>query len=648
MNPRPKPRRPRRPTRADMEAELKGLRAQLDDHRGRMEEQALRQAQREIEASREHYAELYDFAPVGRLTLDTSGLVRALNLTAADLLGRRRDHVVGHPFQVMIAPRDRRRFLSHLSRLRRGQHHASVELELDRPGRLPVAVQMVTVGQGTNSPRLMEYQAALVDITERKRAEARTMALAKLGLSLNTAADPAAAARTIADIALELCGWDACFLQVHDQATDTVTDLVNMDTINGKRVPVPPMPEGRTPSPLMRRVMQDSPQLILRRSAEDPGPLTLRFGDTSRPSLSLMFVPLRWESRSMGVLSVQSYERNAYTPQDLAALEALADQAAGALARLQARDALQQINEQLEQRVAARTAELQHYRDHLEELVQQRTSELEATNEKLRLEILSRQVAEQALLSMAEDLKRSNQELEQFAYVASHDLQEPLRAVGGYVRLLELRFPDLLDAKAREYIAGAAEGAIRMEQQLSDLLALSRVGTQGLALGRANLSAPLNAALRNLQFTVRAASATVIHDPLPTLVVDESQITQVFQNLIANALKFHGAPPPEIHVGARAENRRWVIWVKDNGIGMEPQYFERIFQVFQRLHTRKKYPGTGIGLSICKKIVERHGGRIWVESQPGEGSTFFFSLPQPPAAAEQRTSNIQHPTPNIQ
>jgi light-regulated signal transduction histidine kinase (bacteriophytochrome) len=199
------------------------------------------------------------------------------------------------------------------------------------------------------------------------------------------------------------------------------------------------------------------------------------------------------------------------------------------------------------------------------------------------------------------------------------------------VRLLEHRFPEKLDAKLREYIAGAADGATRMEGLITDLLTFSRLSTGGRRFAPVELGAPLNAALRNLQFSIRAAKAVVTSDPMPTLPVDESQMVQLFQNLIANALKFRSERPLEIHIGARSEEGRWVFWVRDNGIGIEAQYFERIFQVFQRLHTRNKYPGTGIGLAICKKIVERHGGKIWVESQPDQGSTFFFSLPQPSA-----------------
>jgi len=195
------------------------------------------------------------------------------------------------------------------------------------------------------------------------------------------------------------------------------------------------------------------------------------------------------------------------------------------------------------------------------------------------------------------------------------------------VRLLQHRCPELLDAKCREYIEGAAEGANRMEQQISDLLALSRIGTQGVRLAPVNLAEALNAALHTLQFTIKSTGASVTHGPLPTLLVDESQVILLFQNLIANALKFRGEAPPRLHISARNEKERWVVSVRDNGIGIAPQYAERVFQVFQRLHTRKKYPGTGIGLAICRKIVERHGGTIWVESHLGKGSTFCFSLP---------------------
>ncbi|MGO8931338.1 MAG: PAS domain S-box protein [Limisphaerales bacterium] len=249
-------------------------------------------------------------------------------------------------------------------------------------------------------------------------------------------------------------------------------------------------------------------------------------------------------------------------------------------------------------------------------------------------DITERKRAQAALRQTTEDLQRSNRDLEQFAYAASHDLQEPLRAIGGYVKLLEHRFPDRLDAKARAYIAGAFDGATRMERLISDLLAFSRVATRGDALLPADLEDALEQALRNLEAAISSTQAAVTHDPLPTLSVDAGQIRQVFQNLVGNALKFHGEQPPKIHIAAQRQEGRWVFSVRDNGIGIDAQYYEKIFHIFQRLHTRKDYPGTGIGLAICKKIIERHGGTIWVESQPGQGATFYFSIPEPVGAGQ--------------
>jgi PAS domain S-box-containing protein len=247
-----------------------------------------------------------------------------------------------------------------------------------------------------------------------------------------------------------------------------------------------------------------------------------------------------------------------------------------------------------------------------------------------------RRRAEQALEERVKELARSNAELEQFAYVASHDLQEPLRMVASYNQLLARRYKGKLDADADEFIGFTVEGVTRMQRLINDLLAYSRVGTRAGELAEVDAGAALSVALRALSRTIEEQGARVSADPLPRVRVDEGQLVQLFQNLIANAIKFHGQDVPAVHVSARELPDSWVLCVRDNGIGIDAAYHERIFVIFQRLHARELYPGTGIGLAICKKIVERHGGEIWVESEVGKGSRFSFSLPKAPANATRK------------
>lgn len=243
-------------------------------------------------------------------------------------------------------------------------------------------------------------------------------------------------------------------------------------------------------------------------------------------------------------------------------------------------------------------------------------------------DVTERKTAQEELARKAQELARSNAELEQFAYVASHDLQEPLRMVASYTQLLARRYKGKLDEDAEEFINFAVDGANRMQQLIQDLLSYSRVTTRGKTLSLTQAEAGCSAAIANLQESIQEANAVVNVASLPTVLADATQLTQLFQNLIANAIKYRNERKPEIYVDARPNGKEWVFSVRDNGIGIEPQYFERIFQMFQRLHTRKEYSGTGIGLAVCRKIVERHGGRIWVESEAGKGSTFLFTIPQ--------------------
>lgn len=247
------------------------------------------------------------------------------------------------------------------------------------------------------------------------------------------------------------------------------------------------------------------------------------------------------------------------------------------------------------------------------------------------VDITERKRAEQQLERQTAELSRSNHELEQFAYVASHDLQEPLRMVSGYCGLLARRYKGKLDQDADEFIQFAVDGAKRMKDLIDDLLTYSRVGRREKPLVLVDAGESLQAALANLQLTINETRASIHCGELPRVMADPVQLTQVFQNLISNALKFCGGRCPEIHVSARQsderqDSSRWVFSIQDNGIGFEPQFQERVFEIFQRLHTREEYEGNGMGLAITKKIIERYGGSIWVKSTPGIGTTFFIEL----------------------
>lgn len=251
-----------------------------------------------------------------------------------------------------------------------------------------------------------------------------------------------------------------------------------------------------------------------------------------------------------------------------------------------------------------------------------------ASKEELNREVAERRRAENELRNTLADLERSNRELEQFAYVASHDLQEPLRMVSSYTQLLADRYENHLDEKAKKFINYAVDGAIRMQQLIHDLLLFSRVTTRGAVFESADSHAALGMAIANLGEAIRESGALVTSDDLPQVIADQTQLVQVFQNLISNAMKFRGREQPRIHVTAKEEDRHWLFSVKDNGIGIDSRYKDKVFVIFQRLHTREEYPGTGIGLALCQRIIERHGGKIWFDSRPGQGSTFYFTFPK--------------------
>ncbi len=305
--------------------------------------------------------------------------------------------------------------------------------------------------------------------------------------------------------------------------------------------------------------------------------------------LSILCIPLIDRGKLVGILYLENnLTTDAFTPERVEILQLLSTQAAISLEN-------SRLYNEMEMRVRDRTAKLTKANQQLEQLTA--------------------------------ELQRSNQELEQFAYIASHDLQEPLRAVASYTQLLAKRYQGKLDEKADIYLGFTVEGATRMQQLIQDLLAYSRVGRYQLQRQPTDFNLVVRKVLKDLQLAITENQAAIAFDSLPTLSADTAQITQLFQNLIGNALKYRSQAPPQVLITAIQQEVKWLFQVRDNGIGIDPQYTQQIFTIFERLHSHDEYPGTGLGLAICQKIVERHGGKIWAESQSGKGALFCFELP---------------------
>lgn len=542
---------------------------------------------------------------------------------------------------------------------------------------------------------VMTELALRQDIADRQLAERQRQAFSALGQQLSLATTAEEAAHIIARVSNDLLGWDAYALSLYSPFDSLVHNVLVMDTINGvlTQLHLPPSP----PTSMTSQTMAKGPQLILRTEEELAPANFVSFGDKDRPSASLLFVPIHSGMRRIGVLTIQSYRPQAYTHDDLATLLALADHCGGALERTQAEAALRESEERFRRLSEAASegiafsengvlfdansacARLYGYTPHeliglpaaafaapesvdliqrmngandetLYEAVCRRKdgttflAELQGRRvpyqgRTVRVtivrDITERKRAEQALREFAAKLEQSNRELQDFAFVASHDLQEPLRKVQAFGDRLERKYGPLLGAEGRDYLIRMQSAAQRMSILITDLLQFSRVTTQAQPFVSVDLAVVVGEVLEDLALRIEQTGARITLGPLPTIVADPRQMQQLFQNLLENALKFHQpGQAPVIDVWcergeAAVAAPYWQIMVKDHGIGFDPKYLERIFVVFQRLHGRDEYEGTGVGLALCRKIAERHEGSITARSTPGQGATFIVTLPIP-------------------
>jgi PAS domain S-box-containing protein len=542
---------------------------------------------------------ILDVAGDGIFGLDAEGNITFANHAAARMLGAKRRDIVGRPM---------RRVVEHLradgspfpngtspivAALRDGASCVSSGEIFRRNDGTSLVVDYVSnpiVERGS----LTGAVVAFTDATSRKRSEEELQArykelavLHEVGQMIFASTDLKVVIGSILERVISLVSLDLGNIRLFEPGgrmqTGAYRGYRDPENIRKHHAHM----SGPDRGAFVPQVVSSRKSLMLEDIAKREGLRTFK----NEGARSAIIVPITTAEETLGVIELGSRVRRRFRPDEVGLLEAIGDQIG----------------------IAVQKARL--------------FEETERSNREIKLAKEKLEMVNSALTAQAAELARSNSELQHFAYVASHDLQEPLRMVASYVQLLARRYKDKLDSDAEEFIGFAVDGATRMQALINALLTYSRVGTQAKTFEPTDCDAVLDTILTGLKAAIEDSGAVITRDPLPTVKGDGTQLGQLFQNLIGNGIKFRGAAAPQIHVSSRRNGKGWIFSVRDRGIGIDARFAERIFMMFQRLHAKGEYPGAGIGLAICKKIVERHGGEIWVESRPGDGSTFYFTIP---------------------
>jgi len=540
--------------------------------------ESLKQREEALKESKERFEDLYENAPDGYYSLDGKGMIIEANNTFVEMLGYSKRELKENHTSILFSEEAKDKFDQLFSRLKE-EGIIDQEVKFVKKNGKELYVRFRGIAKDSEDKFYLEYKCAVRDITERKKVEERLGVLYETGKKITSIVSKEELLPWIAEQAARLLDADECLYRIRegDYLIRGGGTKKGMELMETKRLKIGQSFSGiivKEKRPLISKDMRED-----ERYKKEHREVAKRLG-----LVSFLGVPMCIEGRVVGVLNIMSKKTRKFTEADIELLSAFSDMAAIALENMK-------------------------------------------LFEDLGKEIAERKLAEKRLKKTMAQLSSSNKELEQFAYVTSHDLQEPLRMIASYLQLIERRYKDKLDKDGKEFIYYAVDGAKRMKELIIDILSFSRVGTKGKPFQSTDCKDVLEHVLANLNPVIEDSGAKITYNHLPTVMADDSQLVQLFQNLIGNSIKFRSKDSPHIDIKAKPEDSEWIFSVKDNGIGMEKQFHERIFRIFQRLHTKEEFSGTGIGLAICKKIVERHGGRIWVESEPNNGATFFFTIP---------------------